>query len=669
MKLRGYQTACVQAVRAEFAAGKKTALAVLPTGAGKTIILSSLGMMMRVEGARRIMVLAHRRELVTQAVEKWRKVDPDESLGIYMGSSPTRLPALGIKMGPRDVTASVIAASVQSCYPDVYTDKPCEGCFDPAPIQCGACAGSGALVGCKRCKGTGTVDPPPRGTGCDACDGEGTVPVFVRAGRIHKGELVGKRGINLDLGEVDLIIIDEAHHVAPGSRYTEVIDAVRERNPDVKVLLVTATPFAEDGPRLGAFVDGIAYLIDIKDLVDLGYLVPFSARSCRIELDVDMSEVRTSKTTGDYVDEDLGKVLDTDSARTEVIKAWREHAGPGTEHAGPRGRPTVFFCPTVESAEHLSAAFNAEDISSAWICSDKKKCSDDDRRAALEGFDAGDLTVIVNVGILTEGWDSPRVSCVVLYRPTKSRSLYCQMVGRGLRLLGPPIEGATELRIESSIANGKPDCLVMDCAGASALGLQTLVDLSKPITNEDILGADEDDEPDDEADPIQQEWPEFAQTEAVEVRGHMAYQIDLFSGRVAWARINGTRVACLSPGRAVVVFGAGDRWSVCASSPQGVDWPERDVDERTAMQAAERYAIDNGQPNFLNPDRWLRQRGVSVSQRGQLKRLITKDERMRKKTGSQRAPGLAVSDIDTLSLSLASAWIGYLGARLAIAGG
>jgi superfamily II DNA or RNA helicase len=579
MKLRGYQTECIQAIRGWYAEGNDTALAVLPTGAGKTIILSSLGMMMRVEGARRIMVLAHRRELVTQAVEKWRKVDPDESLGIYMGSSPTRLPGLGIKMGPRDVTASVIAASVQSCYTDVYDSKPCDACFDPSKVPCGLCGGSGALVGCKRCDGQGVVDPPQRGTGCDACNGEGTVPVFVRPGRIHKGHLKGRRGIDLDLAEIDLIIVDEAHHVAPGSRYTDVIDAVRERNPGAKVLFVTATPFAEDGPRLGAFVDGIAYLIDIKDLVDLGYLVPFSPRSCRIELDIDMSEVRTSKSTGDYVDEDLGKVLDTDSARTEVIKAWRDHAGPGTEHAGPHGRPTVVFCPTVESAEHLSAAFNADGIRSAWICSDKKKCTDEDRRAALEGFDAGDLTVIVNVGILTEGWDSPRVSCVVLYRPTKSRSLYRQMVGRGLRLLGPMIDGAAELRIESSIANGKPDCLVMDCVGASALGLQTLVDLSKPISKEDIFGPDEDDA-DDEPDPLQMEWPEMAQTEEVEVKGHMAYQIDLFSGQVAWARINGTRIACLTPGRSVVVFGSGGRFSVCAASPKGVDWLERDVGER-----------------------------------------------------------------------------------------
>lgn len=668
MKLRGYQTECIQSVRAWWAEGKKTALAVLPTGAGKTIILSSIGKALRMEGARRIMVLAHRRELVTQAVEKWRKVDPDESLGIYMGSSPTRLESIGARMGPRDVSASVISASVQSCYTDRYRDVPCPGCHNPDRVRCGACDGAGALVGCRRCDGTGTVDPPERGTGCDQCDGEGTVPEFVRAGRIHKGELIGKRGVNLDLGEIDLIIVDEAHHVAPGSAYTDVIDAVRDRNPDVLVLFVTATPFAEDGPRLGAFVDGVAYLIDIRDLVDLGYLVPFSPRSCRIELNVDFSDVRTSKTTGDYMDEDLGKVLDTDPARAEVIKAWLEHAGPGTEHAGPKGRSTVVFCPTVDSAEHLSSAFNEAGIVADWICSDTKKCTDDRRKQVLADFDRGEITVIVNVGILTEGWDSPRVSCVVLYRPTKSRGLYRQMVGRGLRLLGPPVEGSAELRIESSIANGKPDCLVMDCVGASGLGLQTLVDLSKPISQEDIFGAEEE-EPEPEPDPIQMEWPEIAQTESVEVRGHMAYQIDLFSGRVAWARINGTRIACLSPGRSIVVFGRGDQWSVCASSPQGVDWPERDVDERTAMQAAERYAIDHGQPTWLNPDQWVRQRAVSTTQRGQLRRLIREDEKMRKRTGSQRAPGLDVGDIDSLSMSLASAWIGYMEARLAIAKG
>lgn len=606
---RPYQLETISEVREWWDSGELNALAVLPTGAGKTIIFAALGQELRKEGLDRVLILAHRKELVQQAADKWRKVDPGESVGIYMGAK-------------KELHAAVISASVASCYPDVYKDQPCAKCSEPGEKK--------------------------RGPGCADCEESGVESVFVRNGRMREGRLLGgKRSPDLDLREIDLIIIDEAHHVTPDSAYMAIVKAVREVNPACLLLLVTATPFREDRQGFGWLVSGVAFIITIKALIEMGYLVPFSKRSCRVELSVDMSDVRVSKQTGDFIDEDLGKALDTEDARAEIVKAWVEHAGPGTEGGGERGRPTVVFCPTVDSAEHLSDTFAEAGFPSGWICSDTKRCSKESREQVLAAFNSGEITVVVNVGVLTEGWDAPPLSCVVIDRPTKSRSLYAQMVGRGTRL---------------SPETGKTDCLVMDCTGASALGLQCLADLSKPISKEDILGEEEEEEPEEE----QIEFPEEIFSENINVRGHTTYRIDLFSGRVAWARINGSRVACLSPGRAVLVFGGGDKFTVCSTSSKGVEWLCKDLPEMEAMKRAEIFAIENGSNQWLNPGTFVKQRGLSAGQRGQIVKLLRWEAGERNRIGKKEGPGLEMREVGGLSMALASAWCGYLEARLTL---
>jgi len=606
MSLRPYQRDALTGAREWWDSGELNALVVIPTGGGKTILFSALGQALRMEGMRRILVLAHRKELVAQAADKWQKVDPGESVGIYMGSR-------------KELHAAVISASVASCYTDVYRDDPCEVC---------------------------AAEGEKKGPGCDACEGKGIVSVFVRPGRLREGKLLGGKGRpDLELSEVDLVIVDEAHHVTPESAYIRVIEEIRKANPSALALFVTATPFREDKIGFGWLVNGVAFFSTIKALIDAGYLAPFSPRSCRIELNVNMTEVRTSKRTGDFIDEDLGKALDTHDARKEIVEAWVKEVGPGTEGAGPLGRQTVVFCPTVDSAEHLSDAFVEGGVAASWICSDRKRCPVEDRESRLRAIDSGALTVIVNVGVLTEGWDSPSISCVVIDRPTKSRGLYVQMVGRGTRL---------------SPETGKLDCLVMDCTGATGLGLQSLADLSKPITKEEILGEEE--EPEEEPEGEQIEFPDELTFSEIQINGHMTYRIDIFSGRVAWARINGARVACLSPGRAAIVFGSDGRFAACASSKKGIVWLKRNAGELEALKAAEIYALENGSSQWLNPGVFVQQRRLSTAQRGQLTKLL-RWERQARRPGDE-GPGLETNQIEGLSMQLASAWTGYLEARL-----
>jgi len=591
MELRPYQRESVQAIREQWDAGDPNALLVLATGLGKTIVFSMLGKEMRREGLRRVLVLAHRRELVSQAVDKWNKVDPGESVGVYQGAC-------------RDLHADVIVASVQSCYPDRYAEDPCpNGCDAEIP------------------------DPF-----CAGCGGEGVVKTLTRRGRIHE----------LPLDEIDLIIIDEVHHVTRASLYVEVIVAVREKNPSALLLGVTATPFRTDGKGLGLLFRGVAYAMDIFAGVRCGWLAPLVGR--RVELDIDLSEARTSRTTGDYIDEDLGHVMDTPEARREVVQAWIEHAGPDLLGGGPRGRRTAAFCPTVAAASHLCESFVEAGVDAAWIANESVTPKEE-RRDILRRYAAGEIQVIVNVGVLTEGWDDPGTRCILVARPTKARGLYIQIVGRGTRLDG--------LSLEASIANGKADCLVIDCTGATGLGLMTLADLT---VEREPMPPDEDDEEEEEEEEF--EFPPEPVTRRVV--GHSTYDIDLFGGVVHWARVNGSRVATIDVGRTVVVFPSLDGNPPMFSAIEtgqavaGIKWLARDEPETDTLRAAEIHAMERGKGRYLQPGSWFTHRAASESQRALVQRLLA----------WSKGRGLkATVDPARMSMALASAWIGYLKAR------
>lgn len=207
-------------------------------------------------------------------------------------------------------------------------------------------------------------------------------------------------------GKFDTVIIDEAHHAISPS-YKAVLDQF----PEAKVLGVTATPDRGDKKSLARYFDGIAYEYKLKTAVSDGYLVPIMAKT--IPLEIDMTQVKVS--LGDF---EVGSIAETlEPYLPKIAESIRAHAS---------ARKTVVFCPLISIAQELAGMIpGAKEVNG----------NSQDRKEVLEWFDqAGPGAVLCNAMLLTEGWDCPSCNCVVVLRPTKIRSLYCQMVGRGTRL-------------------------------------------------------------------------------------------------------------------------------------------------------------------------------------------------------------------------------------------
>lgn len=248
-----------------------------------------------------------------------------------------------------------------------------------------------------------------------------------------------------ELPDVHLLVVDEAHHLAPcnmQSQYTTVINHMRELVPTMRLLGVTATPY-----RLGHgyifgdkckdpkknWFDELTYAVEVAVLQGQGYLCPLVAKGIeRPRLD----DVSISS-TGDFNMGELGEEMGKDVHLESAVKAWEEHASDR--------RHTVIFAVTIEHALLLRAVFEHHGHACTIVHS---KLPHDENMANLAAFNEGRVPFIVNVGVLTEGWDCPAADCIVLCRPTKSAALYVQMVGRGLRP-----------------AEGKEDCLLLDLSG------------------------------------------------------------------------------------------------------------------------------------------------------------------------------------------------------------
>lgn len=207
-------------------------------------------------------------------------------------------------------------------------------------------------------------------------------------------------------GQFDTVIVDEAHH-AISPQYQDVL----KQFPGAKVLGVTATPDRGDKRSLGQYFDGIAYEYGLKQAVKDGYLCEIMAKT--IPLEIDMSAVKVS--LGDF---EVGAIASTlEPYLPQIASAIIENAS---------ARKTVVFCPLISIAQELAGMIpGAREVNG----------SSTDRKETLEWFDqAGPGAVLCNAMLLTEGWDCPSCDCVVVLRPTKIRSLYCQMIGRGTRL-------------------------------------------------------------------------------------------------------------------------------------------------------------------------------------------------------------------------------------------
>lgn len=370
--LRDYQEDALRAVERERGLGVRRTAVVVPTGGGKTTVFGELGRRWIAGGGRRVLYLAHRDELITQARDRLRKMCPGQTVGIVAADANQAL-------------AQHVVGSVQT-------------------------------LGGKR-------------------------------GERRRRQIQG----------VDLIVVDECHHICAKS-YMDVLGHFGE----AFVVGFTATLTRADRKALGAVLKSVAYELPLHRLVDDGYLV--KPVGVRVEVDdLDLSRVRMSG--GELGREALGEAIESSTAPASIVKALREHAPD---------RPTILFAPTVHSAGVIADALRASGFVTEVVWG---AMTTEARRRVLSDYRAGKVQVLCNVGVLTEGTDLPRTSCVVVARPCRSRGLYQQMVGRGLRTDGVPPLPTRERRLAAILASGKSDCLVLDLVGASSLGLASCTDL------------------------------------------------------------------------------------------------------------------------------------------------------------------------------------------------
>lgn len=237
--------------------------------------------------------------------------------------------------------------------------------------------------------------------------------------------------------KIDLLIIDEAHRSASPS-YRTVIARIQEINPKVRILGVTATPLRSDRQGLRFLFNNIADHITIKEGIKMGRLVP--PRTLTLDVGATKQLNKVGKRAGEYKEDEVADILNTRVINKAVIKHWKFHS---------RKKQTVVFCSNKKHARDVTACFIAAGIKAEAILDDTSK---EERNAIEERFDRRETQVLVNVYILTEGWDSQIVECIVLLRMSSFISTIMQMIGRGLRAVDP--------RLYPGVV--KEECLVMD---------------------------------------------------------------------------------------------------------------------------------------------------------------------------------------------------------------
>lgn len=291
-------------------------------------------------------------------------------------------------------------------------------------------------------------------------------PVVVSTVQTQVAGRNGGRMSRFNPNDYGLVICDEAHHYTAPS-FRKVLNYYKQ-NPEIKILGVTATPDRADEEALGQVFESVAYDYEILDAIHDGWLVPVEQQMVNI-VGLDFSNVRT--TAGDLNGADLALVMEAEknlhgiaSASIDVIKDKR----------------TLVFTVTVKQAERLAEIFNRHRSGMAsWLCGTTPKYQ---RHKILKDFSNGLTQVLVNVGVLTEGYDDPTVECIVQGRPTKSRCLYAQIIGRSLRPLPGIVDGLNtpQERKFAISASAKPSALVLDFVGNSGR--------HKLMTSADILG-------------------------------------------------------------------------------------------------------------------------------------------------------------------------------------
>jgi superfamily II DNA or RNA helicase len=252
----------------------------------------------------------------------------------------------------------------------------------------------------------------------------------------------GKAELQRWLNQVTLAIFDEGHHYVDSGLWSRAIDSV----PNAKLLFATATPERADGKGLGSYADGYADVMiegpPTKWLIENGYLAPFRYYAPNTDLDVSGMAVTAS---GDFNAKAFrARVVDSHLVG-DVVRHYRQFA---------LGKKTIVFATDVETAEEIAETFRA-DGHRAIAVSGATEAGERDRIG--DGFEGDEYDVLVNVDLFDEGYDVPKVECVLLARPTESLGKFLQMVGRALRIL----KGKTHAIIIDAVRNwerhGMPD--------------------------------------------------------------------------------------------------------------------------------------------------------------------------------------------------------------------
>ena len=254
--------------------------------------------------------------------------------------------------------------------------------------------------------------------------------------------------------KVDLIVVDEAHHTIADT-YQRIIKAAKKANEGVQIVGFTATPNRGDKKGLRDVFTNCSHQIDIATLIREGFLVPPKTFVVDVGVQDELREVR--KTASDFDMADVEKIMNRRAINKRVVEEWMDKAGD---------RKTIVFCSTIRHAKDVCAEFVEQGIDAAVVTGNTPS---DKREEILHDLAHGETQVVVNVAVLTEGFDAPPVSCVVLTRPCSYKSTMVQMIGRGLRTVDQ----------EEFPGIVKTDCVVMDF-GTSVLthgSLDDAVDL------------------------------------------------------------------------------------------------------------------------------------------------------------------------------------------------
>ena len=377
MILRDFQERAVDAIISRLDSDRRTLL-VMATGLGKTVVFGEIvKRFLQDHPHERVMVLAHREELVMQA-RKTIEAISGQAVVVEMGEQRSDESAWRKE--------AVVVSTVQT-----------------------QCAGRGER----------------------------------------------RRMQRFDAERFGLVIVDEAHHAVSGS-YRKTLDHYAKGG--LRLLGVTATPDRHDRVGLLDLFGSIGYEFGIREGIEGGWLVPIKQRVVHVQ-GLDFSACRTQ--AGDLHAGDLRRVVEYE----EVLHGMTY---PTIEIAGERR--CIAFCASVAHAERVAEIMNRHrGGSAAWVCGETSR---DERRNIFRDFSSGRLQFLVNVGVATEGWDDAAldgigVAVVAMMRPTKSRALYCQCIGRATRPVPRLLEGLTDAAARrAAIAHSpKPAAIILDFCG------------------------------------------------------------------------------------------------------------------------------------------------------------------------------------------------------------